>query len=52
MFQWNTLSPSSKPKNNPSMTTAQACCMLHTGFPLGPLFNPKDGSEVFLWNAG
>jgi hypothetical protein len=34
------------------MTTAKACCRLHTGFLLGLLFNPEDGSDIFLWNAG
>jgi hypothetical protein len=34
------------------MTTAKACCWLHTGFLLSLLVNPDDGSDIFLWSAG
>jgi hypothetical protein len=51
VFQRNTLSPTSKLKNKPSIT-AKACCWLHTGFLPGLLFNPDDGSDIFLWSAG
>jgi hypothetical protein len=51
VFQKNTLTPSSKLKNKPSIT-AEACCRLHISFFLGLLFNPEDGSDIFLWNAG
>jgi hypothetical protein len=29
-----------------------ACCLLHIGFPLGLLFEPKDGGDIFLRNVG
>jgi hypothetical protein len=29
-----------------------ACCLLHAGFLLGLLLNPKDGSDIFLRNVG
>jgi hypothetical protein len=34
------------------MTTAKACCRLHTGFLLGLLLNPENGSDIFLWSGG
>jgi hypothetical protein len=34
-----------------SITPAKACCRLHTGFLLDLLFNPEDGSHIFLWNV-
>jgi hypothetical protein len=51
VFQKNTLTPSAKLKNKPSIS-AKACCRLHIGLLLGLLFNPEDGSDLFLWNAG
>jgi hypothetical protein len=28
------------------------CCLLHAGFFLGLLFDPKNGDDMFLQNAG
>jgi hypothetical protein len=28
------------------------CCLLHADFLLDFLFNPEDGHDMFLWNAG
>jgi hypothetical protein len=32
------------------MAAGFACCLLRAGFLLGLLFNPEDGSDMFLQN--
>jgi hypothetical protein len=31
-----------------SQATSSACCLLHSGFLLGSIFNPEDGGDMFL----
>jgi hypothetical protein len=36
----------------PVYDLSSACCLLHSGFLLGFIFDPEDGGDMFLRNVG